>query len=174
MKTYAGIGSRETPADIKWLMTQVAKGLSANYTLRSGGADGADAAFEIGANRAEIYLPWKGFNHHPSSLYNITPAAFELAKQVHPAWNRLTPGAMKLHARNCYQILGAELDNPVRFVICWTPDGACQPRELSRATGGTATAIRLACLRHISIFNLQRDDHRNSLIQFTTNGGDLI
>lgn len=174
MKTYAGIGSRETPLDIKWLMTQVARKLSADYTLRSGGADGADAAFELGAKQTEIYLPWKGFNHHPSPLYNITPAAFELAKRVHPAWNRLTPGAMKLHARNCYQILGAELDNQVRFVLCWTPDGAIEPLELSRTTGGTATAIRLAYLSHIPVFNLQRDYHRNRLIQFTITGRTLL
>jgi len=32
------------------------------YTLRSGGANGADTAFEEGCCRKELYLPWPGFN----------------------------------------------------------------------------------------------------------------
>ena len=37
-------------------------------TLRSGGADGADLAFEIGAANKEIYLPSKDFNNNSSDL----------------------------------------------------------------------------------------------------------
>ena len=45
--TYAGIGSRETPAEIQAQMNEVAKELeAAGYTLRSGNAEGADKAFE--------------------------------------------------------------------------------------------------------------------------------
>jgi predicted Rossmann fold nucleotide-binding protein DprA/Smf involved in DNA uptake len=64
MKYYAGIGSRETPKDICLYMTAIAKRLaSLGYTCNSGGADGADSAFERGAviNR-QIFLPWDGFN----------------------------------------------------------------------------------------------------------------
>lgn len=62
MKYYAGIGSRNTPADILDLMTHLARRLdSRGYTLRSGGADGADAAFERGAmldTPSEFILCW--------------------------------------------------------------------------------------------------------------------
>ena len=64
MKYYAGIGSRETPKNICLYMTAIAKRLaSLGYTCNSGGADGADSAFERGAviNR-QIFLPWDGFN----------------------------------------------------------------------------------------------------------------
>ena len=64
MKYYAGIGSRETPNDICLYMTTIAKKLAKlGYTCNSGGADGADSAFERGAviNR-QIFLPWDGFN----------------------------------------------------------------------------------------------------------------
>lgn len=54
---YAGIGSRETPRSILDLMTAIARKLEAlGYTLRSGGATGADTAFEEGVERLkEIY-----------------------------------------------------------------------------------------------------------------------
>ena len=48
-KYFAGIGSRETPQDILKLMTKSAYRLEQlGYVLRSGGARGADKAFELG------------------------------------------------------------------------------------------------------------------------------
>lgn len=47
---YAGIGSRQTPDDILELMHRIGSTLAINgFTLRSGGAVGADTAFEQGA-----------------------------------------------------------------------------------------------------------------------------
>lgn len=150
MKYYTGIGSRETPADICRLMTQVAIYLQIQgYTLRSGGAQGADAAFERGARGAkEIWLPWPSFNSNLSRLFP-SKEAHDLASTLHPKWNILTPGAKKLHARNMHQILGIDLDTPSEFVVCWTKDG--------EASGGTGQALRLAIQRQIPIFNLKKD-----------------
>lgn len=48
-KYYAGIGSRETPTRVLQLMIKAAQRLAQRgYTLRSGGADGADAAAVVG------------------------------------------------------------------------------------------------------------------------------
>ena len=159
---YTGVGSRKTPEPILVLMQTLAQALSSlGFTLRSGAAEGADSAFEAGSGEAkEIYLPWRGFNGNSSQFYVITDEALELAAKVHPAWNRLSPAARKLHARNCYQVLGAALDAPSQFLVCWTPDGAVHPRECTRATGGTGTAIRLAALYGVPVFNLSRADHR--------------
>jgi hypothetical protein len=62
-QSYAGIGSRETPADVMALMGRVAARLEVlGWTLRSGAAQGADQAFEAGvSSKKEIFLPWKGF-----------------------------------------------------------------------------------------------------------------
>ena len=148
---YAGIGSRKTPENICQLMIKIARYLhSKKYILRSGGADGADTAFENGAsNEKEIYLPWKNFNQNQSSLYEPTCEAFEIASQLHPAWNNCKQGAQHLHARNVHQILGQDLKTPVDFVVCWTLNG--------KIIGGTATAINLAILKKIDVFNLAND-----------------
>jgi hypothetical protein len=66
MAAYAGIGSRRTPPEILSLMRQTAAALAARgYTLRTGGAGGADQAFLEGAGgplgQVELFLPWPGF-----------------------------------------------------------------------------------------------------------------
>lgn len=167
---YTGIGSRKTPADVLSEMEELAATLgTAGYVLRSGGADGADSAFEAGAFRVsaetEIYLPWRGFNGNQSSLFGVCERARALAATVHPQWDYLGEGPRKLHSRNCYQVLGKSLQVPSAFVVCWTPDG-CECRSERRSgTGGTATAIVLASEAAIPVFNLQKAGARSRLRQ---------
>lgn len=147
-----GIGSRETPADVIALMELIGADIAQKgHTLRSGGADGADEAFERGARtvqnaRIEVYLPWRKFNGHSSQLHTVSPAAMDMAAQFHPAWKRCSLGARKLHARNSYQVLGADLATPSDLVICWT-------RNASGA-GGTGQALRIARAHGITIHDL--------------------
>jgi len=146
LKFYAGIGSRQTPPDVLDLMERLARKLrDTGFVLRSGAADGADKAFERGAaGVAEIYLPWPNFNGSGSSHWTICTAALEMAEDHHPAWEKCTAAARKLHARNCYQILGSDLNTPVKFVLCWHND-----------TGGTLQAVRVAESHEIQVFNLR-------------------
>jgi len=144
---YAGIGSRRTPAEVELTIRFVAHKLTRlGFTLRSGGADGADRMFETYSERVEIWLPWKGFNYHASPYYKLAPRAYEIAAEIHPAWDRLSSGAKHLHARNVHQVLGDDLATPVEFVVCWTPGG--------KIVGGTATAINLAKRHDIEVINL--------------------
>lgn len=155
MKVYTGIGSRQTPSEILALFERLAFALGryGGWVLRSGCAQGADSAFERGAYDAsddtdwpgsELYLPWPNFEGRT----NVTRArpqreALPIAAQFHPAWDRLSQGAQKLHARNVHQILGPDVTKPVlsRFVVCWTPGGD--------GGGGTGQALRIA--RHYGV-----------------------
>jgi hypothetical protein len=126
------------------------------WLLRSGAADGADAAFEHGCDNAggdkEIWLPWKGFNGSKSPLYlsaldaNTQAKAYHIAMKIHPAWDRCSPAAKSLHARNVLQILGRDLNTPADRVTTWTPGG--------QWIGGTRTALVLADQYDIEIVNL--------------------
>lgn len=159
MKLYAGIGSRKTPEPIQARMRQLAARLATlGYTLRSGAAEGADKAFEEGCRdsgigEAEIWLPWAGFNGHASKLLP-TEEHYLMAEQAHPNWGNLSRGARALHARNVGQVLGMDLETPVSFVLCWTPDGCESESTRTRDTGGTGTAITLASRRGIPVFNM--------------------
>lgn len=146
MKYYAGIGSRETPERILDIMTATALQMAGlGFTLRSGHADGADKAFELGAALKEIYLPWRRFNGS-TSLLLPTPDAFIMAEKYHPAWDKCSPAAKKLHARNCHQVLGHDLKTPSEFVVCWTPNAG--------GGGGTGQAIRIAKAHGIMVYDL--------------------
>lgn len=147
---YTGIGSRKTPSKILSDMVFVGGFLGTeNVTLRSGGANGADSAFEQGCDNVtgpkEIFLPWENFNGKEGH-YTVDKNALDLAATIHPAWHNCSPAAKKLHARNCYQVLGASLCVPSNLVICYTEDGKLQ--------GGTATALKLAMQYNIPIMNL--------------------
>lgn len=141
MIKYAGIGSRETPLDIIQTISSIATTLvKEGCILRSGRAPGADTAFEqahakIDRTTMELFTE-----------KDATPRLLLHAAQYHPNWNSCKPFARRLHARNSAIILGPELDDPVRFVICWTPGGAY--------VGGTAQGMRVADAHKIPIINL--------------------
>tara|TARA_R100001086_G_scaffold51144_1_gene22712 strand:- start:55 stop:561 length:507 start_codon:yes stop_codon:yes gene_type:complete len=165
---YAGIGSRETPDNILQGIELVAQRLKSTHTLRSGGADGADTAFEKGAGmNKEIYLPWKGFNGHQSPYYNeffakeIQQKQIEYGRKYHPAFDRLGSGAKNMMRRNAHQILGVDSITPVEFVVCWTSNG--------KDKGGTGFAIRMAWDLGIPVYNVYNEKDRLELFKDVLN-----
>jgi hypothetical protein len=157
---YTGVGSRQTPQATLGVMTQVAQRMALRgLVLRSGGASGADSAFEAGAGVAcEIWLPIKGFQKNLSPLWTIDQRCFEIAAGVHPAWGRCSYFAQRAHARNVHQVLGADLATPSIVLLCWTPDGATNEMNATGA-GGTRTAIVLAARNGVPVLNLARPRH---------------
>lgn len=140
MIIYAGIGSRDTPGNILDLMQGIGRHFShKNYLLRSGGARGADKAFEKGEpfGRKEIFTPCASQFH---------PKWYTHASGYHPKWGKLNADTKDKHARNSPIILGENLDSPVDFVVCWTNDG--------KASGGTGQGLRIAEYWNIPIYNL--------------------
>jgi hypothetical protein len=151
LKYYCGVGSRQTPDEVMAEMRMIAAILRENgYILNSGGADGADTAFEDGAgDEKQIFLPWEGFNGRDGIVAGGKTAARKIAMRIHPYWDNLTQGGKKLHTRNACQVLGFDLKTPVDFVVCWTPDG--------KPSGGTRTAVIIAEEHGIPVYNLKVD-----------------
>jgi hypothetical protein len=166
-RVYAGIGSRETPPQVLSLMTELAQRMEPRgWLLRSGGARGADQAFEAGiadpAHRS-IFLPGQSFmgrragsgGFYDSHQLPGWQAALETVAQYHPAPDRLPPFARDLMARNAMQVLGPNLDSPAKMVVAWAPGGYendSPPRGVRE--GGTGQALRIARDRGIEIRNL--------------------
>jgi len=171
---YAGVGSRRTPPEILAAMSDIAQTLGdAGIALSTGGADGADKAFETGALRTDgpvtVHAPWPGYNGYrpgrdPETLVDVVcPDAAdairgrtyaELAREHHPYWHRCSPGARALFVRNV-SILDRALDDdgatlPVRAVIAYTPNGL----PVGREAGGTGHTLRTAASLGIPCVNL--------------------
>lgn len=164
MSIYTGIGSRACPDTILNLFTRIASSFNNyNWVLRSGGAQGADSAFEQGCflNLREIFLPWNGFEgkYEKAGKYNglgykVAPQSKEREQMAIEAWearrpipwDKLTRGIKAMMLRNVNQILGADLKTPTKLVVCWTKNG--DPTQ-----GGTAQALYIAKKFNIPIIN---------------------
>lgn len=160
-KIYTGVGSRDVPEDAYKLLQALGRKLATQgYALRSGGAVGCDTAFYEGCKEvggmSTIFVPWSGFNSllgeniislsdMPSGL--IYRAEWE-ARQVHPAFDKLTQGAKKLHTRNVFQVLGVGLGKPSDFLVCYAPT------QGNSVKGGTRTAVELAKVYGVPVYNV--------------------
>jgi hypothetical protein len=157
MKTYAGIGARELDIPLTLEFIKIGRRLAQeHFILRSGGAEGADTAFEDGCDdgsgQKEIFLPWKGFNHNGSTYIlpdPIPPEIIKIARGIYPRWDKVSEPVRRLHARNVMQILGWDLHSPSLFVVCYTE----QPYNDPNAVGGTMFGIVLATDNSIPVYN---------------------
>lgn len=142
MGYYAGTGARRTPPKVCLFFTALAAWLEKRQLiLRSGGADGADTAFEKGVvscDNRKIFRP-----------RTACKEALALAESFHPAWRSCTEFAKRLHGRNAMIILGEDLTTPAKFVVCWTP----------HEDGGAALGIRIAQAYNIPVYNIYDKDY---------------
>lgn len=196
-KSYSGVGSRETPLYILYMMSQLAMIFEKKgYVLRSGCALGADAAFEDAlsdpAKNAEIYIPNMGFpkkmgtffkKHYiiPEKLYgtsfnSLYNQATRLIHKhdIHKAWQRCPPYVMKLHNRNMFQVLGIDLKSKSNFNVCYTSGGETKYEDTNQHTGGTGTAINASDIFKVPLFNLSVDEHYIRLNNFIEENKHLI
>lgn len=167
MDSYVGVGSRELTKEGRLVLYDVAMALSdEGYSLSTGDAtQGCDDAFwemalpghrvRYGPFGKTKYLPETRVIPNDSVIYD---RANSIAGVCHPTYRWLPDWMKELHLRNVFQVLGGNLDSPREFLVCWTPDGAETTKETSKKTGGTGTAIRVANMFGVPVFNLKRDD----------------
>lgn len=179
-RSYAGIGSRETPHHVLMDMVRIAKLLySLGYTLRSGGADGADSAFEMGADEAnanrkvinpftgdknwqdghpykEIYLPWYGFNGREQDKVKTIVPQYDNPR----LWSTAINMAVEIHPSPKDLTKGAR---SLHARNCYQVLGRdlATPVEFiicytdpTYTRGGTRTAVKLGQSHHVPIWNL--------------------
>lgn len=161
MYYYAGIGARKTPSHVLQYMELQGKLLAEKgYILRSGGAQGADSAFErgcdsVGGNK-QI---WSTRNSHEWERHDWV---VNIVSEV--CWEKpflsMQPYMQQLVGRNTYQLYGdpALFDDCVKsaFVLYWS-----EPKDGENCSGGTRYAIRMASAARIPCFNLynQKTDY---------------
>lgn len=170
-KVYTGVGARNTPDSFLNEFKYIGEILAdRGMLLRSGGAKGADRAFEIGClnssannNRGgdrNIFLPWKDFNHNKSARTYIPDEAYDLAKCYYKNWTSINASTKKLLARDCLQVLGLKPisePDPSDFLICWTKNG--------EIVGGTGLAMKIAKDNFIPIYNFALKEDRNKFYE---------
>lgn len=175
MLKIAGIGTRELlQEDIKKI--KCLSFLNGECLLRSGGAPGADTVFEevIGENK-QIFLPSRRFNYrrpdYRQGVYDssawFNERTWQLVLDHHPNPKALKYEATKaLMQRNGFQVLGAQLNNPVDIVICVASGTKLDHNgKIQNVNGGTGQAVRIAHHNGIPIVNLRDGLGINTLPQ---------
>lgn len=173
MKYYAGIGSRFTPYDICIKMSLISVLLEKEeYILRSGGAQGADEAFEVGITNTfnmNIFLPYNNFRNKVADGVSYIYISDEhedysdahRSLQYHPRAFNMRFEAQQMMIRNYFQVCGMKNQADSSFIVCWTPMGANGSTiKTTWEDGGTAQAIRIAASKGIPVYNLK--DNRYS------------
>jgi len=172
--TYAGIGNRDieyvtepvSGQPVCTVMTWIAGELERlGYILNSGGAKGADFAFEAGVKNAAHKRIFRASD--------ATDETRAIAQELHPARSRLSGYALDLFARNTYQVFGRNLDTVVDFVLCYTRDGCESHETRSRDTGGTGQAIEMATRKGSAVFNMKNPDWLYRLNRYLQNTGKI-
>lgn len=146
------IGSRRTPNDICNMMSLTGKKLQDKYIMRSGGAIGADKAFEknVKPENKCIYtvknfdFSQENYDFCYSELMSIWDK--ELNFDLYEKYNQI------LLLRDINQVLGSKNTSleKSKFLITWTP----HENYFKRDVGGSRIAIRCALKHGIKVHNL--------------------
>ena len=148
-KFYTGIGSRKTPKNTLDHMSFIALFLDKrNYTLRSGGAIGADKAFEGGSSCKNIYTTKDVPDWAMKMVQRYIP------KDLKVPFEKFAPHTKLLLARNMMQVLGYEGNIKSDFVVYWAPICNINSVEI----GGTGYAVRCAIDHRIPTYNLNKSN----------------
>lgn len=163
---YGGVGSRETPTGIIKEFERISYELSQLGLIPSTGcADGADASFRRGCADARVYKCRDGFDGGiDPTRYDNYHKTYDIVKSVlgNSYFENASKFAELAHRRNCYQILGDDLNSPVEFVLLWAKPDSSNKSVL----GGTRMAYKLAKLHNIECFNFYFKDDIEKFNQY--------
>jgi hypothetical protein len=156
MKYYTGVGSRKTPLPVIKGMEEFAFGMAErlpDYTLRSGGAQGADSAFYRGCveggGSSEIWSP-----RHEHVVEHEWARDFASLLCWERPLNTMKPFIQTLIIRNMYQVFGEDGNSPSDFLIYWCPGN---PLGKGFESGGTRYAVRAAHAAGVELFRLKAE-----------------
>ncbi len=168
---FSGIGSRKTPPEICKILSKIGKKLQnvknpKSLILRSGGADGADKAFEkfVQSQNKIIYTP-QNFNKKSENL-DICISELESILDPNIKLKNIRPFVKLLLLRDINQVLGDPINGwqKSKFLICWTPT----ENYASREAGGSRYAIRCALKHNIKVYNLINNQTMKMVLDWIT------
>jgi hypothetical protein len=179
---WAGLGSRhELTETVRVQQDSIGKVMtSKGWVLVTGGAAGSDFNFLRGASHQRgKYLPivvrpiryknYKGIYSYQSVIEMMEQADFERAKAyffkhkifTEDQFNSMPDVGQKLHARNFFQIFDHLGKVRVRFVAYAAPED-----RWGNVSGGTRTAVAIARIEKLPVFNIKLKGQYKALQDF--------
>jgi predicted NAD-dependent protein-ADP-ribosyltransferase YbiA (DUF1768 family) len=170
---YGAVGSRSLPRNHP--LARLAEGTAARlerlgYVQYSGGADGADRAFERGVSKSTnkiVFRPEYDRDKQLPAGYMVIdgPKAREarsIAMAVTSDFTKLDQWGQDLHTRNAFQVLGPDLKRPVEFLL------AIPKAEPPERVRGTRATMAMAAANGIEVIDLTNRDQRREFLERLT------
>lgn len=170
-----GTGDREPPPEMERVVLRLVAALAKRgYGVRTGNAVGMDAFFRAAAaaSGAPIQVFHAG-RHSPlagaiglmSRSDDVIARCKQYVYEMHPRGRRLKPEHLKQHAQHALKVLGPELAEPSRVIVCWAGQSTFKDARLFEVKGETREAVRIAHAEGIPAYNLAVPAHQNTLGQ---------
>ena len=146
---YVGIGPQTAGEAVIEMSKAFATAMAEmKWTLRSGGAEGMDEAFEAGCDSVqgtkEIFIPDAGFRKRNNSTDKIVHTldkhlnAIQQAKPFFPTWDKLGTTTQMFLVRNVFALFGEKLNKPANLVVTWNQyegTGSFQLLQMAKTAG---------------------------------------
>lgn len=169
----------ELPDNIVEKVQKVIKTLSTrDYTFRAwfnGSSATGDKIVSVETEKPldiEWYLVTRNWNANVSKpTSNVdTELAYQIAKGMHKAYDKIPDFIRALCARDIELILGKSCKKPIKFLLVYSP---CGTESITKDTdfkklGQLVFDIRVCKDLNIPVFNLQKDDALPRLLEFLT------
>lgn len=122
----------------------------------------------------EIFLPYRGYEGHQDDAYYEYDHALKsrivgfiknskLGERFDKVQN---PYLMKDYIVRVYQLLGIKLNQPSKFMVCWSPDGARTSKEVDFDSGHISISICLSEILNIQVFNLNNGLDNEKILEW--------
>lgn len=179
-RTVSVIGSEilKEGSEIGQILKSVCERLAVlGFILRTSGTEGTEMIalstyknqVDMGVippTRIKVFLPWREFNTflpYPQCYTTIGPANYDLCssfiRSVHPHWAKGTRQTKLLQAKNALIVFGEKLNKPCDFILAFAPTNA-----KGLVTGIASSAIELANLQNIPVFNLYDEENLDNTL----------
>lgn len=137
-----------------------------DFVIRTGGLNGVDDVAERAVPRAELHLPFKGFNRKESESQYTSEICAELARRQQPDLDTMQKVPKAILAKNPRLVFGRFLNAPAQLVIVWSEDGCEHPREVTSRSGNAGHIVKLAFAAGIRVINIQRPDGKQRALSY--------
>lgn len=108
--------------------------------------------------KAEVHLPWNGFDERNSKFTFTPPQARTLAALTWPGYEAARPVVQTFMAANIRTLLGKDLRQNASFLLLWTSDGCESIESKTQSTGFAAHPLTVASKVYMPVYNFAKPD----------------
>lgn len=168
-------GSEDIEKKILFVATKL---VEEGFVFRHNGASDnklQNKILEIDNIKVESYLPYPKFNENikKATISNFFELPFKYAAELYgQRYNELKKGARAIYASQLQSLLGKECNNPVDFLLCYSPDGSERHPVYEKGKkidytklGTLGFYLKVTDASGIATYNFKNDSSITSLIK---------